>query len=537
MRASPPRVAATGPTAPNEEREKGTPMQPNAHLICDRLRSELGAAVRGPIADGREVARPLALDGTATELSEGQLYICLGRQLPRYPRIGRGCMVVVAGRGPLLSWYEERCCVAFVPDEGRFFDAFNTCQRLFDELEAWERALWTALVKQEPIQAMADASRDVLGGRVVVIDESFRFLARTDAADERASMTLDTIRRYGDARELAYLSDEPFSLRLDDGEVLSVNLVDDARFLGCAFVLYDGREVPEGAGQLLAFFAKAIKEALLRGTRPFEVEEDLRRWALRGLVDERPLDQRERDLLEARRGDAHVCACLGLSRFRGGLPASYLVARVERALPDCAAFEADDGVLVAFASAPDAESLRPDSVASLLLPVIASAEMSCGISDVFGDPFAARMHFLQARDALNIGHAFDPGSAIHRFSDIALPDLLRRAFDELPVEAFMGEGLRRLAEHDSSSRTSYLRTLGAYLDNNMSPTATARALGVHRSTFVERLERMLALLGSNLSDPDERLMAQIVLRSMRYREERLDRDEPQVYDDNRPDKT
>ena len=71
----------------------------------------------------------------------------------------------------------------------------------------------------------------------------------------------------------------------------------------------------------------------------------------------------------------------------------------------------------------------------------------------------------------------------------------------------------------------------------MSPTATARALGVHRSTFVERLERMLALLGSNLSDPDERLMAQIVLRSMRYREERLDRDEPQVYDDNRPDKT
>ncbi len=511
-------------------------MQPNADLICDRLRSELGASVRGPVTGDRGVARPLALDGTATELREGNLYICLGRQLPRYPRIGRGCMVVVVGAAALLSWYEERCRVAFVPDEGRFFDAFNVCQRLFDELESWERALWSALIKEEPIQAMADASRNVLGGRVVVIDESFRFLARTDAADERTAMTLDTIRRYGDVRELAYLSDEPFNLRLDGGEVLSVNLVDAERFLGCAFVLYDGREVPQGAGQLLAYFANVVKEALLRGTRPFETDVDLRRWALHGLVDERPLDQRERDLLDAQRGDAQVCACLGLSRFRGRLPASYLVARVERALPNCAAFEADDGVLVAFASAPDAGALRPDAVASLLLPVIASAEMSCGISEVFRDPFAARMYFLQARDALNIGHAFDPGSAIHRFSDIALPDLLRRAFSELPVEAFMGEGLRRLAEHDSSSRTSYLRTLGVYLDNNMSPTATARALGVHRSTFVERLERMLALLGSDLSDPDERLMAQIVLRSVRYRGERLGGDDSQGESDCRTDK-
>ena len=511
-------------------------MQPNADLICDRLRSELGASVRGPVAGGRGVSRPLALDGTAAELREGNLYICLGRQLPRYPKIGRGCMVVVVGRGSLLSWYEERCRVAFVADEGRFFDAFNACQRLFDELEAWERALWSVLIREEPIQAMADASRGVLGGRVVVIDESFRFLARTDPADERTAMTLDTIQRYGDVRELAYLSDEPFSLRLDDGEVLSANLVDAERFLGCAFVQYDGREVPQGAGQLLAYFASVVKEALLRGTRPFETDADLRRWAFHGLVDERPLDQRERDLLDAQRGYAHMCVCLGLSRFRGRLPVSYLVARVERALPDCAAFEADDGVLVAFASAPEAEALRPDAVASLLLPVIASAEMSCGISDAFQDPFAARMYFLQARDALNIGHAFDPGSAIHRFSDIALPDLLRRAFNELPVEAFMGEGLRRLAEHDSSSRTSYLRTLGVYLDNNMSPTATARELGVHRSTFVERLDRVLALLGSDLSDPDERLMAQIILRSVRYRNERLGGDESQGNGDANTDK-
>lgn len=198
---------------------------------------------------------------------------------------------------------------------------------------------------------------------------------------------------------------------------------------------------------------------------------------------------------------------------------SYLVARVERALPRCAAFEADDGVLVAFSTAGSADELGPDTVAELLLPVLASAKMSCGVSEVFSDPFAARMYFLQARDALNIGHALDPGSVIHRFGDIALADVLRRAFSELPVEAFMGAGLRRLADHDASSRTSYLATLAVYLDCNMSPTAAARALGVHRSTLVERLERIFSLLGCDMTNPDERLLAQIVLRSLRLRGE------------------
>ena len=491
----------------------------NADILFDCLRAELGASARGPMAAELLLKRPLALDGTAAELADNQLYVCLGRQLPRYPRIGRGVVLVVVGRGSLLSWFEDRCRVILVPDEADFFQAFNACQRLFDQMDEWERALLAAQGAEQPIQVMADASRAVFGNQLVVIDESFRFLARTDPADERTSMTLDTIQRYGDARELAVITEEPFVLRHEGGESLSANMVDAGCFLGCVFVLYGETGAPTGAAALLGYFAQAVKGALLKGARPFETDADLRRWALHGLVDERPLDQRERDLLEAGCDEAHVCVCLGLSRFRGRLPVSYLVARVERALPRCSAFEADDGVLVAFSTAGSADELGPDTVAELLLPVLASAKMSCGVSEVFSDPFAARMYFLQARDALNIGHALDPGSVIHRFGDIALADVLRRAFSELPVEAFMGAGLRRLADHDASSRTSYLATLAVYLDCNMSPTAAARALGVHRSTLVERLERIFSLLGSDLADPDERLLAQIVLRSLRLRGE------------------
>ena len=502
----------------------------NADILYERLHAELGASARGPMTAELLLKRPLAVEGSATELADNQLYVCLGRQLPRYPRIGRGVVLVVVGRGSLLSWYEDRCRVILVPDEADFFRAFNACQRLFDQIDEWERALLAAQAAEQPIQAMADASREVFGGQMVVIDESFRFLARTDPADERTSMTLDTIQRYGDVRELAVLTEEPFVLRHEGNESLSVNLVDAGRFMGCVFVLYGEEGVPSGAAALLGYLAQAVKNALLKGARPFETDTDLRRWALRGLVDERPLDQRERDLLEAGCGVAHACVCLGLSRFCGRLPVSYLVARVERALPNCAAFEADDGVLVAFACAGGAaggspDLLGPDALAELLLPVLASAKMSCGVSEVFCDPFAARMYFLQARDALNIGHAFDPGSAIHRFGDIALADVLRRAFGELPVEAFMGEGLRRLADHDASSRTSYLATLAVFLDCNMSPTAAARALGVHRSTLVERLERIFSLLGSDLTNADERLLAQVVLRALRLRGEILQGDD------------
>jgi hypothetical protein len=57
-----------------------------------------------------------------------------------------------------------------------------------------------------------------------------------------------------------------------------------------------------------------------------------------------------------------------------------------------------------------------------------------------------------------------------------------------------------------------LDTLMCYLDNESSATATATALGVHRNTVLQRVERIRSLLTVNLGDPDERLALQLASR-------------------------
>lgn len=57
-----------------------------------------------------------------------------------------------------------------------------------------------------------------------------------------------------------------------------------------------------------------------------------------------------------------------------------------------------------------------------------------------------------------------------------------------------------------------LRTLETYLDCNCSPSETAIALGIHRNTVINRVDKLKSLLKVNLNEPDERLALQLACR-------------------------
>ena len=84
---------------------------------------------------------------------------------------------------------------------------------------------------------------------------------------------------------------------------------------------------------------------------------------------------------------------------------------------------------------------------------------------------------------------------------------------------YFTSGLRRLLAHDRDSAISYVQTLSVYLKHNMNVTHTAKALYIHRSTLLDRLERMKALLNEDLNDPDERLRIEMVLRALELRDQ------------------
>jgi DNA-binding PucR family transcriptional regulator len=127
-------------------------------------------------------------------------------------------------------------------------------------------------------------------------------------------------------------------------------------------------------------------------------------------------------------------------------------------------------------------------------------------------------HGLARLECLENGSLVNPEENIYEYQRYALTTMVVNAAGDMPVDMLFSEGLRQLVEHDRQSQTSYLQTLKALLDNNMSVTATARALFVHRSTLLERLARIKRILGEDLDDPDVRLRLQIVLKALSIQE-------------------
>ncbi|MSV92347.1 MAG: hypothetical protein F2870_04905, partial [Actinobacteria bacterium] len=66
-----------------------------------------------------------------------------------------------------------------------------------------------------------------------------------------------------------------------------------------------------------------------------------------------------------------------------------------------------------------------------------------------------------------------------------------------------------------------LKTLETYLDSNCSPSETAIALGIHRNTVINRVDKLKSLLKVNLNEPDERLALQLACRVIKRKWEEV----------------
>lgn len=96
------------------------------------------------------------------------------------------------------------------------------------------------------------------------------------------------------------------------------------------------------------------------------------------------------------------------------------------------------------------------------------------------------------------------------YPEVEVAVLVARAVDGLPSEARLG-GLDRLRDADRGSG-ELERTLRAFLASCGSAPAAARLLGVHVTTVRHRLDRVAAVSGLRLDDPDVRIACDLLLR-------------------------
>ena len=505
-------------------------MNLNADIVFDNLPPEMNAKMAGPKVLELALCRPELYEGGGVSFEANHLYLVNSERVPQRAHAERGSVIVCIGDSPLLERYRKSCSVIVVERDASFYQVFNTLQRIFDSYDGWESELREAIDRNEDIGALLTCSESVFGNHLFAIDEDFKILGASGGVvtplvgrgqTDGKTLGVDVFDQFLELHDLSMHEREPLVLTLLDQTTLNYNLFESDAYRGCLTVLYEARPYRPSDKPLIKVLGKYLLAAMQQlAARAPEGIGSLRQ-AIQALVEERPLDSVERDVIAAANdGRYFVCARLKLSNQLEQLPLGFVRNAIEEAFPGGIVFEYHRNSVVAMLDVGESggSGFRA-AIEKGLEPFVNAMAMDVGVSSPYNDLLVAKSLFLQANHALDLGLLFDPAKRLYYFEDYALRELVMSSVQDMRLELLFPEGLRRLIEHDKDSSTSYIETLRVYLENNLSIAKTSSDLFVHRSTLMERLARIKRELGLNLDDPDVQLRLRILLKAMQSRTE------------------
>ena len=188
--------------------------------------------------------------------------------------------------------------------------------------------------------------------------------------------------------------------------------------------------------------------------------------------------------------------------------AATLAMEIQCQLPGVWSFPYKDGLLIVF----NESNVSADEVASQLEPLLQAQQLFACISTEFANLLELRYVYEDVQVCLSIAMRKAPAIRLHRaerYLDLAFLHKCRQYF---PIDQYYLEGFNRLHEYDDENGKGYLATLTAYLDNNMSVSAAAKEIFMHRNTMTQQLEKIEEILGVPLRDKEMCWYLQLCLK-------------------------
>lgn len=408
--------------------------------------------------------------------------------------------------------------------------------RRLERVDQVHRQLSEIVLAGHGLAGVVNLMTQLVGEPAVVLDEHGRVLAAagepTDPFGEQlatrgvdASVPTDDDVRAALAR-LAELAAAEVEARLPARAQarLVVPIVAGAELLGSVWV----ETRPEVADEERHLIEQAVRVVGLELLKERSIAEAERRMQHEFLDD--LLTARTSDGSALARRAAELGVDLGLSHRlvvvaaaeRADASSPSAVGRVKecivtalRAQPWCA-FAGESGRRLVALVRPD----QPDLAGELRRLLAETAGPAGQVRAVLSPPSAAvgefRSHFVAAERVLTVlavpGQIDEPVVDLDHALFLAM---LFRDGGEDELRQFASSRLRPLLALREPRRRELLRTLGTYLEAQMSARRTAAALHVHVNTVYYRLERLRALLGDDFTMPLRALDLQIALLAQR----------------------
>lgn len=143
--------------------------------------------------------------------------------------------------------------------------------------------------------------------------------------------------------------------------------------------------------------------------------------------------------------------------------------------------------------------------------LLQSSNLRLGKSKEFSDITNVRNYYIQASSALELGKHLNPNLHCYKFDDYCLEYILNSPCQNLTPESLCPDGLIKMREYDKNHNTQYVLTLKTYIDQKFNATHAAKKMFIHRTTLLERLNKISTFINMDLDDPRNCLYLMIAL--------------------------
>lgn len=152
-------------------------------------------------------------------------------------------------------------------------------------------------------------------------------------------------------------------------------------------------------------------------------------------------------------------------------------------------------------------------ILSAAAPVVKPGTASVGIGNIANGPGELARSHLEARQALRLTRRAGGRGRVASYRSLGAFRLLLEVQSPEALQRFVHELLGPLLQYAQSRDTPLLETLEALSAARWIRRAAARQLGIHINSMSYRVERIEALTGLQLDDPETRVAISIALRA------------------------
>lgn len=500
-------------------------MKLSKQLLYDRLCEHYTVTVYGTMDGQTELDCPLLYE-PGMEFLRGHVYL-MERWETNLPADSTSLFVVCGselaeGSRPANSFF-------VIQDPVSSAALYNEILQIYNVYDEWKNEITRLSLEGGAARDLLKATYEVLQNPLLLLTADFQVMGEQGMdvlPPEKQLFSMDA----GSIELINALKQDPLYNEMQERQepFLFPDYLTGVRFWNVNIRRYDktthrlllmeGRHPLKGAdAYVLSTFSHMLPYVLFREQeQPVQQERPLQ------AVFEQVLSDRSTDYMRVSQqlsalgwhsGHQYLCLVLQITYLdQKNLTIPAICRYVESLLPDSCAFPFKEDIVV-FLNLTRL-NLEEEEASRKLTVFIRDSFLKAGYSRAMKNHWNLRRQYEQAVIALHLGNEKKPYLWIYHFNNLVLPYILSQATRQLPSYMLCHEKLLQLKEIDMAQNTEYVKTLGVYLDNHLNAVQSAKALFIHRSTLLYRLEKIQAILETRFEDPDEILYLMLSFRML-----------------------